>query len=147
MIKELRSLTHLLIRNSVRLPANRRGATVLSFGVTFMTDPPVSEVVAVAKRDLKAGERLDGVGGFCTYGLIDKATEARAIAALPIGLSEGAVLRRDIAKDTALTFADVNRPPARRVDRLWQEQAAMWPVAAKKRDESSIHHVFEGKSR
>jgi probable F420-dependent oxidoreductase len=48
VIKELRSLTHLLIRNSVRLPANRRGATVLNFGVTFMTDPPVSEVVARA---------------------------------------------------------------------------------------------------
>src|SRR6516225_7164974 len=46
---------------------------------------PVCEVVAVAKRDLKAGERLDGIGGFCAYGLIDNATAARAIAALPIG--------------------------------------------------------------
>ena len=38
---------------------------------------PVCEVVAVAKRDLKAGERLDGIGGFCAYGLIENAA-ARA---------------------------------------------------------------------
>src|SRR5579864_9739895 len=38
---------------------------------------PVCEVVTVAKRDLRAGERLDGVGGFCTYGLVDNTTAAR----------------------------------------------------------------------
>ena len=42
-------------------------------------------MVTVAKRDLKAGERLDGIGGFCSYGLIDNAAAARAVAALPIG--------------------------------------------------------------
>ena len=36
---------------------------------------PVCEVVAVAKRDLKAGERLDGIGGFCVYGLIDNSSD------------------------------------------------------------------------
>ena len=56
---------------------------------------PVCEVLTVAKRDLKAGERLDGVGGFCTYGLVDNAPAARARSALPISLSEGCILRRD----------------------------------------------------
>ena len=60
---------------------------------------PVCEVLTIAKRDLKAGERLDGVGGFCSYGLIENRATARAVDALPIGLSEGCVLRRDVAKD------------------------------------------------
>src|SRR6516164_10229316 len=54
---------------------------------------PVCEVVTIAKRDLKAGERLDGIGGFCSYGLIDNTASARAMDALPIALSEGCVLR------------------------------------------------------
>ncbi len=67
----------------------------------------------MAKRDLKAGERLDGVGGFCAYGLIDNASSARGIDALPIGLSEGCVLRRDVPKDAVVSFGDVISPPGR----------------------------------
>ena len=39
---------------------------------------PSCEVVTVAKRPLKAGERLDGIGGFCSYGLIENHATARA---------------------------------------------------------------------
>lgn len=85
---------------------------------------PVCEVVAVAKRDLKAGERLDGIGGFCTYGLIDNAAAARAGEALPIALSEGRVIRRDIRKDEVLSFHDVDAAPARDLaEELWREQS------------------------
>lgn len=89
---------------------------------------PVCEVVTVAKRDLKAGERLDGVGGFCAYGLIENATEARAYRALPIGLSESCVLRRDKQRDDVVSFDDVVLPLGRPVDALWLEQQARWPV-------------------
>ena len=61
-------------------------------------DGPVCEVVTVAKRDLKAGETLDGVGGFCAYGLIDNAAAARAGDALPMGLSEDCRLLRAVAE-------------------------------------------------
>jgi predicted homoserine dehydrogenase-like protein len=88
---------------------------------------PVCEVLAVAKRDLKAGERLDGIGGFCTYGLIDNAIEARSLAALPIGLSDGCLLRRDIPKDEVLLLDDVEFPSGRLVDTLWREQNEQWP--------------------
>jgi predicted homoserine dehydrogenase-like protein len=88
---------------------------------------PVCEVITVAKRNLKAGERLDGVGGFCAYGLIENTAAAREMAALPIGLSEGCVLTRDIGKDTVISFSDVSLPPDRISDRLWNEQAAKWP--------------------
>jgi predicted homoserine dehydrogenase-like protein len=47
---------------------------------------PVAEVVAVAKRDLRAGEELDGIGGFCCYGHVDTAEGAAGY--LPIGLAE-----------------------------------------------------------
>ena len=89
---------------------------------------PVCEVVAVAKRDLKMGERLDGIGGFCTYGLIDNSDGARGVAALPIGLSEGCVIRRSVAKDTVLSFDDVDQPQSGLAISLWREQQARWPV-------------------
>jgi predicted homoserine dehydrogenase-like protein len=88
---------------------------------------PVCEVVTVAKRDLKAGERLDGVGGFCTYGLIDNTAAARSVAALPIGLSEGCILRRDVLKDELLSLDDVVPPLGRLAEDLWREQNARWP--------------------
>src|SRR5262249_21364533 len=93
-------------------------------------DGPRCEVLAVAKRDLRAGERLDAIGGFCTYGLIDNAPAARAIDALPIGLAEGCTLVRDVAKDAAPTRADVPTPADRLSDRLWREQQQRWPTSA-----------------
>ena len=88
---------------------------------------PVCEVVAVAKRDLKAGERLDGIGGFCSYGLIDNTSSARVMKALPIGLSEGRVLNRNVAKDQVISFDDLHSSGDRLTDRLWKEQCERWP--------------------
>jgi predicted homoserine dehydrogenase-like protein len=89
---------------------------------------PVCEVVTVAKRDLAAGESLDGIGGFCTYGLIDNVADARSIDALPISLSEGCVLRKNVAKDDIVSIADVKLPSGRLSEKLWREQNARWPV-------------------
>ena len=94
---------------------------------------PVCEVVTVAKRDLKAGELLDGIGGFCAYGLIDNAATARAMAALPIALSEGCVMRREVSKDSVLTFDDVQRPTGRLAEALWCEQNALWLEGSRER--------------
>jgi predicted homoserine dehydrogenase-like protein len=88
---------------------------------------PVCEVVAVAKRNLQAGEYLDGVGGFCAYGLIENTAAAREMAALPIGLTEACVLIRDVCKDQVISSADVSVPSHRLSDKLWHEQAAQWP--------------------
>ena len=90
---------------------------------------PSCEVVTVAKRALKAGERLDGVGGFCGYGLIENHKTARAINALPIAMSEDCVLLRDIGKDEVVRFDDVVLPPAGLVHQLWQEQMRRWPMS------------------
>ena len=91
---------------------------------------PVCEVVTVAKRNLRAGERLDGIGGFCAYGLIDNSNSVRASGALPIALSEGCILRRDVSKDAVLSFDDVEEPVRDRlVEELWMEQNTRWSLA------------------
>src|SRR6266849_4600638 len=97
-------LPYLQIASTIARAVIHRDPTVAPIG------GPVCEVLTVAKRDLKAGERLDGVGGFCTYGLVDNSVAARSIGALPIALSEGCVLRHDIPKDQVLTFVDVVSP-------------------------------------
>ena len=85
---------------------------------------PVCEVVAIAKRDLSAGEVLDGIGGFTVFGDIENASTARADDLLPIGLADGARLRRDLPIDAPVRFADVDLPAGRLSERLWREQLA-----------------------
>ena len=65
-----------------------------------------SDVVAVAKRDLKAGEILDGEGGHCVYGKQIPASLSTAKDALPLGLSGGVTLVRDVGAGQVLCEAD-----------------------------------------
>jgi predicted homoserine dehydrogenase-like protein len=67
-----------------------------------------SECIAVAKKDLKAGEMLDGIGEYCYRGSIDRADVARTENLLPLGLAKGCVLKVDVPKDTVLTYDMVN---------------------------------------
>jgi predicted homoserine dehydrogenase-like protein len=115
-------LPYIQIASTIARAAIHKDPTVTSTG------GPVCEVLSMAKRDLKAGERLDGVGGFCTYGLIDNVAAARRASALPISLSEGCVLRRDILKDSVVSFDDVDLPHGRLSDTLWREQALRWQI-------------------
>jgi len=113
-------LPHIQIASTIGRAAIHRDPTVAPIA------GPVCEVLAVAKRDLKAGERLDGIGGFCTYGLVENSDTARAASALPIALSENCVLVRDVPKDQALALADVAMPTGLQVEALWREQMARW---------------------
>ena len=87
---------------------------------------PVVEVVALAKKDLKAGETLDRLGGYTMYGVCENATTAREENLLPIGLAEGCALKRDVSKDEAIKMSDVEFPKDRLCDKLWQEQNTMF---------------------
>jgi len=89
---------------------------------------PVCEVITAAKRDLKAGEVLDGLGGFTCYGLLENSDICRAENLLPMGLSEGCRLKRDIPRDQVITYADVELPPGRLCDELWAEQNAYFAL-------------------
>jgi predicted homoserine dehydrogenase-like protein len=119
-------LPHVQIGSTIGRAFVHHDATVAPIG------EPICEVVAVAKRDLKAGERLDGVGGYCVYGLIDNRANARVMDALPIGLSEGCRLRRNLNKDAVLSLADVEVPEDSFIGGLWNDQNARWPVPGDK---------------
>lgn len=74
-------------------------------GVAHPVTAPVAEVVAVAKRDLEPGDRLDGIGGFDCYGLVD--TVERAEGLLPIGLSGHARMTRSLPRDEPIPMEAV----------------------------------------
>ena len=85
---------------------------------------PVCDTIAYAKRDLKAGERLDGMGGFTCYGLVERYQVCRDANYLPMAISLDCRLKRDVQKDQPLTYADVALPKDRLCDKLRAEQAA-----------------------
>lgn len=71
---------------------------------------PTAETVAVAKRDLTAGEMLDGGGGYTVNGVIERADVASEQALLPLGLANGAKLTADVAHGEAVSYQDVELP-------------------------------------
>ncbi|MCB0164531.1 MAG: NAD(P)-dependent oxidoreductase [Anaerolineae bacterium] len=83
---------------------------------------PCVDVVTTAKIDLKAGQVLDGLGYYMTYGECENSHTVWADQLLPIGLAEGCRLKRDIPKDQALTYDDIELPAGRLCDRLRAEQ-------------------------
>ncbi|WP_339877760.1 Gfo/Idh/MocA family oxidoreductase [uncultured Algoriphagus sp.] len=85
---------------------------------------PMVDVVATAKIDLKAGEKIDDLGGYMTYGLCENYETSLEENLLPIGLAEGCILKHDVAKDTVLTYSDVILPSDRLCDKLRAEQVA-----------------------
>jgi predicted homoserine dehydrogenase-like protein len=70
-----------------------------------------SDVVATAKRDLKAGEMLDGEGGFCVWGRQTPADISLEREFLPLGLAHNVKLKRDIAEEQPLRWSDVAYDP------------------------------------
>jgi len=66
-----------------------------------------ADAVAVAKRDLAAGEVLDGEGGYTVWGRIMTAADSLAAGAVPIGLAHGVALTRPVAAGAVLSWADV----------------------------------------
>ncbi|MFR3684304.1 MAG: NAD(P)H-dependent oxidoreductase [Enterococcus sp.] len=69
---------------------------------------PISETVAVAKRDIKAGEKIDGIGGYCVRGVLETHADMEKNGNVPIGLVGGAsVAKRDIKDGAFLTIDDI----------------------------------------
>ncbi|MFG1464999.1 Gfo/Idh/MocA family oxidoreductase [Xanthobacter sp. DSM 24535] len=66
-----------------------------------------SDVAATAKRDLKAGEMLDGEGGYTVYGRIMRAQDSLRDGVLPIGLAHHVKLKNDVPRGRAVRWADV----------------------------------------
>jgi predicted homoserine dehydrogenase-like protein len=109
-------LPHLQVLGTIARAVLFHDATAAPLG------KPVCDVLTVAKRDLKAGQTLDGMGGFTCYGLIDNSEVVQRENLLPIGLAEGCRLKRAIAKDQPIACADVEVPAGRLCDTLRAEQ-------------------------
>lgn len=111
------------------VPLSLARAVLFNDAVMAPLGKPVVDVVASAKIDLKAGETLDGIGYYMTYGQCENADVALAQNLLPMGLAEGCKLKRSIAKDTVLTYDDVILPEGRLSDKLRAEQDAYFATA------------------
>jgi predicted homoserine dehydrogenase-like protein len=85
-----------------------------------------SDVAATAKRGLKAGEMLDGEGGFCVWGRQVPADVSLARGLLPLGLAHQVRLVRDVAEGESLTFADVALDPQDEAVKVRREMEAMF---------------------
>lgn len=68
------------------------------------------DVVAVAKRDLEAGEDLDGEGGFTVWGRLMRAADSLEADAVPIGLAHGIKLKHPLPKGAVICWSDVTAP-------------------------------------
>ncbi|HTT12046.1 MAG TPA: SAF domain-containing protein [Burkholderiaceae bacterium] len=88
------------------------GVSVASAGLRGEpTGAPIdfrADVVAAAKRDLRAGQALDGEGGFTVYGKLMPAAASLALGGLPLGLAHGCRLRNAVAAGSAVRWSDVD---------------------------------------
>lgn len=84
---------------SVAMASIDKMATIAPLG------KPVCEVITLAKRDLKAGEPLDYIGGYTVYGMIEEYDTAKRMNAVPIGLiNKNTVAKKDIKKGEVITY-------------------------------------------
>jgi len=86
---------------------------------------PTAECVTIAKRDLTAGETLDGSGGKTVVGMIERAAVARADDLLPLGLAYNVRVTRDVKRGEALAYGDVALDASVLSVRLRREQDAL----------------------
>jgi predicted homoserine dehydrogenase-like protein len=111
-------LCHFEVPQTVARAVLFNDATIAPLGA------PTVEVITIAKRDLRCGDVIDGLGGYDSYGEAERADITRAERLLPIGVAEGCRLIRDVSKDDAIGYDDVEVPNGRLVDRLREQQAA-----------------------
>jgi predicted homoserine dehydrogenase-like protein len=83
-----------------------------------------SDVIATTKRALKAGEVLDGEGGFCVWGRQVPAEHSLAEGLFPLGLAQNVRLTRDVPEGDALKWSDVAYDPADQAVRVRREMEA-----------------------
>ena len=89
---------------------------------------PVSETIAVAKRDIKSGETIDGIGGFSVRGVIEKHSEFVNNHHVPVGLITGStVALKDIKKNKPLTTEAVSLDSTATVVKLRALQDEIFP--------------------
>lgn len=102
---------------SIEVPLTAAQAVIYHESSGHPLASPVSECIAIAKRDLKPGDRLDAIGEFCYRGSIDTREAARAGNLLPLGLAKDCVLKKAVPSGTAIRYDDIDQAPD---NLLWQ---------------------------
>lgn len=105
----------------LEIPITVSRAVLLGDATCAPKDKPYCDAVAIAKKDLKPGDTLDGIGGYTAYTLIDNFETALEQNLLPMGVAEGCTIKRPVAIDTAISYADVELPKDRQIDQLRNE--------------------------
>lgn len=93
---------------AVPAPLSIARAVLLNTSNGSCAPTATAECITVAKRALRAGEKLDGGGGYTVVGQCEKASVARQQGLLPLGLADGAVLKRGFARGEAIGYEDVS---------------------------------------
>ncbi|MEM8984899.1 MAG: Gfo/Idh/MocA family oxidoreductase [Pseudomonadota bacterium] len=106
----------------LEIPNTIARAVLLNDATVAPAGAPTCDSIAVAKKDLVPGETLDGLGGFCSYALIENYQTSVAGNCLPMGIAEGCVVKTAVKKDQPITYADVDVPDGRVLDALRAEQ-------------------------
>ena len=75
---------------------------------TGLTKNYNADVASYAKKNLKKGDKLDGEGGFCARGRLITSEKSKREKILPLGLTDNAILKRDINKDDVIKLNDVD---------------------------------------
>ncbi|MBT3381528.1 MAG: Gfo/Idh/MocA family oxidoreductase [Lentisphaerae bacterium] len=112
----------------LQLPLTVARAALFGDPTVTPVGAPCCDVLTVAKRDLKAGAVLDGIGGFDSYALLDDYTVCRQERLLPMGVSAGCQLIRDVSRDAPITYSDVTLPKGRLCDQLRTEMEQTFPI-------------------
>jgi len=115
-------LCHLEVPNTIARAVLFNDAALTPLG------KPYVEVVATAKIDLKAGDVIDGIGHYMTYGLCENADICQTENLLPLGVAENCIVKRNIPKDQVLTYDDVILPEGRLLDQLRAQQVEYFKV-------------------
>lgn len=68
---------------------------------------PVAETVAYAKRDLQPGDKIDALGGYTVYGMIERADQAKSSGQVPLGIAMGGTVVKPIKAHHPIHYDDV----------------------------------------
>lgn len=112
----------------MQLPHSVARAVLFHDATVTPRGAPTCDTIAFAKRDLKAGERLDGMGGFTCYGIVDRYDICRRENYLPMAISVDCLTTRDLPKDQPICYSDVELPKGRLCDQLRDELTSYFPA-------------------
>ena len=119
-------IVHIILCN-LETPLTVAKAVIDKEPTIIPIDGPVSECITVAKRDLKAGEYIDGIGGYTTYGSIATSKETYEKGYVLYGLvNKKARMLKDAKKGQLLTLDMVELDTSTQLYHVRKEQDAMY---------------------